>query len=81
MEIAMRNADTRRRIDCLTFSSDEYAALIVPDNEDGRRDALTMFFGDPMFEGLAPDDYPARLIVRRVKRTQAQLDALPEWEP
>lgn len=81
MELAMRNADARMEVNCLTFESDEYPTLCVEDTEIGRHDALSMFFGDPLFCGLDPDDYPKRLIVRRVTRTQAELDAMPEWEP
>jgi hypothetical protein len=68
-------------VPCLTFESEEYATLCTEDTEEGRRDALALFFGDPLFCGLDPSDYPERLIVRRVTRTRAELATMPEWEP
>lgn len=78
MELAMRNAEARMEIDCLKFKVDGSGWLIVPDDEASRTEAISMMFGDPPYD---PVYYPESVIVARCRKTRAELDALPEWEP
>lgn len=79
MEIAMRNRAEREEIPCLEFKPDGLPRLIVEDTEFEREGALMLIFGEDWQTSMK--DAPEAVIVRRVSKTRAYLDALPEWEP
>lgn len=80
-EVAMRNADVRQKIPCLRFKMTGHAALVVPATPESIHNAVVMLLGERPFDGMDADEFPVSLSVTRTERTQAQLDAMKEWEP
>jgi hypothetical protein len=64
---------------CLKFKPTGLPWLIVEDTEYEREGALVLIFGEDWQTSLR--GAPESVIVQRVSKTRAYLDALPEWEP